>query len=86
MAYKNVTSKDPRKPEVAAALKRASGARAVTMVRHDTTRGVFLGHCLNKGRGLVARSFGWHGVDADTLEAVGAWPSFAAYRTDMEGR
>jgi len=47
MAKKNVTSSDPRKKQIVAALKQKSGARKVTLVTHDTVTNTFRGHCLN---------------------------------------
>jgi hypothetical protein len=78
MALRNVTSSDERKQCAVAALKAASGARAVTMVKHDTVRNTFIGHCLNKGAN--AESFGFHAVDAATLRPVGRWESLAEYK------
>jgi hypothetical protein len=42
---KNVTSSDPRKPEIVRALKDASGGSKVTLLR-EVGPGVFVGHCL----------------------------------------
>lgn len=45
MAGKNVTSKDPRKPGIVAALKALSKGRKVTLLK-EVSPGVFEGHCL----------------------------------------
>ena len=65
MTFRPVTSSDPRKPRIVAALKTASGARAVTQVAE--VRGIgdrvecYVGHCLTKGR--AGRGFGHWLVD-----------------------
>ncbi len=79
MALRNVTSNDDRKPTAVAYLKDASGARAVTMLKHDTVRNTYVGHCLNKGRD-TGQSFGFYAVNVDTGELVGHWDSMADYR------
>lgn len=53
MAGKNVTSKDPRKPGIVAALKALSKGRKVTLLK-EVSPGVFEGHCLGD---KVGRSF-----------------------------
>lgn len=57
---KNVTSKDPRKPAIVAALKRKSGGGKVTLLT-ELSNGNFMGHCLLKitlGRGSKWESLG----------------------------
>jgi hypothetical protein len=46
---KNVTSRDPRKPFIVAALKRKAQASKVTLLV-ETTQGGFQGNCLAHGR------------------------------------
>lgn len=49
MALKNITSSDPRKANIVANLRTASGLRSVTVVKHDTVNKLFSGHCFNRG-------------------------------------
>ncbi len=88
MALKNVTSNDDRKPAAVAALKAASGKRSVTMLKHDTVRNTYVGHCFNRassgfmGKHAQDQVSYFYAVRVDTGELVGYWDSMAEYQAD----
>lgn len=70
MAKKHVHSKDPRKPQIVAALKKRSGGNKVTLLTetlHPISGLCFEGHCSKKcpgGRGTGYQSLGFFIVTA----------------------
>jgi hypothetical protein len=69
MALRNVTSKDPRKPTIVAALRRKSGdpaASRVTLLKEDTKDGTFTGRVLKSDGNRCFDSVG----DADGFFTV----------------
>lgn len=74
---KNVTSKSPTKAGAVAALKRGSGRRSVTMLHYDPAADVFIGHCLNRGRGVPSEST-WGAVTGSGVW-LGSFESLEAY-------
>jgi hypothetical protein len=56
MAIKNITAENPVKKNIVEAIKRISGNRTVTNVKHDTTRGLYFGDAFDEMRARRASS------------------------------
>lgn len=61
---KNITSKDPRKAAIVAALKRVSGGTRVTNVFETPDCNGFMGSCMKRADGR------WHGLGSFTVFAI----------------
>jgi hypothetical protein len=70
---KNVTSKDPRKHAIVAALKSKSGGSKVTLVK-ETSTGAFQGHCQKLE---IIPKFGF-------MVKTGAWESLGTFEVTAE--